>query len=120
MVQRAFGDKIVGRYKITDSKVAYYWIHAWEKPLKIWAFNRVNEILRWSDLVMWFLVAGCDMPCDIGTRRTATISDVGIGSQWQQGHPWMSEDSSNFPVRTIAEVKQVELPGPPQIFLSQN
>ena len=105
MAQRAFGSKIVGRYKITDSKVAYYWIHAWEKPLKIWAFNRVNEVLRWSDLDMWFLVAGSDMPCDIGTRRNATLQDVGIGSQWQQGQTWMSAKSSNFPIKTIAEVK---------------
>ena len=50
IVQRAFGDKLVKRYKITDSKITLCWINAWEKPLKLWTRNRVNEILRLSDL----------------------------------------------------------------------
>ena len=45
VVIRVFGDNVVRRYKITDSKVALYWINAWEKPLKLFTRNKVNEVL---------------------------------------------------------------------------
>ena len=45
------------------------------------------------------------MPCDIGTRRTATLSDIGDGSHWKEGLDWMHQSSSAFPVKTIEEVK---------------
>ena len=105
VVHRAFGDKVVNRYKITDSRIAIHWIHAWEKVLKLWIRNRVNEILRLSTLSDWFWIPGSQMPCDIGTRRTATLSDVGDGSSWKEGLPWMRGSSSDFPIKTIEEVK---------------
>ena len=108
VVHRAFGDKVVNRYKITDSRIAIHWIHAWEKVLKLWIRNRVNEILRLSTLSDWYWIPGSQMPCDIGTRRTATLSDVGDGSSWKEGLPWMRDSSSNFPIKTIEEVKWMQ------------
>ena len=105
LAQRAFGDKIVKSYKVTDSKITLHWIHAWDKPLKVWTRNRVNEILRLSELENWYLVPGVEMPCDIGTRRTATLQDVGDRSTWKVGLSWMCEDSINFPLKSIEDVK---------------
>ena len=102
---RALGDHVIKRFKITDSKVAYFWINAWEKPLKLWTRNRVNECLRWSQVLWWYWCGSADNPCDIGTRRTATIQDVGIGSPWQEGLPWMKEASTEFPLKTLDEIK---------------
>ena len=83
VVMRAFQDNVITkRYKITDSKVALHWINSWDKPLKLWTRNRVNEILRWSDTDMWFWCPSSSMPCDIGTRRNATIDDIG---EWTKG-----------------------------------
>ena len=105
VVMRALGDHVVKRFKITDSKVALYWIHAWEKPLKLWTRNRVNEILRWSKVEWWYWCPSTDMPCDIGTRRNATVNDVGNGSQWKEGLQWMHEYSSQFPLKTLSEIQ---------------
>ena len=105
VVMRALGDHVVKRFKITDSKVALYWIHAWEKPLKLWTRNRVNEILRWSKIEWWYWCPSTDMPCDIGTRRNATVKDVGNESQWKEGVQWMKEDSSQFPLKTLSAIQ---------------
>ena len=105
VVMRALGDHVVKRYKITDSKVTFYWINAWEKPLKLWCRNKVNECLRWSKVEWWLWCPSADMPCDIGTRRNATINDVGNGSQWKEGLDWMKEDSSKFPLKTFSEIQ---------------
>ena len=105
VVMRAFVNNVVKRVKITDSKVAYYWINSWEKPLKLWTRNRVNEILRWSTVEDWYWCSSSDMPCDIGTRRNATINDVGNKSGWKEGLNWMRKDSSEFPLKTLEEIK---------------
>ena len=67
--------------------------------------NLVNETLRLSKLIHWYWIPGSQMPCDIGTRRTATLSDVGDGSSWKEGKDWMRQCSSTFPIKTIEEVK---------------
>ena len=113
MAHRAFGAQIIQRYKITDSKVAYYWIHSWEKPLKLWTRNRVNEVLRGSKLEDWYLGPGNVMPCDIGTRRLNTITEIsqyiGNGSKWKGGaFPWMVDSPLNFPLKTFADIKLEE------------
>ena len=105
LAQRAFDEKIVKKFKITDSKITLHWIHAWDKPLKIWTRNRVNEILRLSTLETWYLVPGNEMPCDIGTRRTSTIEDVGNQSPWKVGLSWMCEELVDFPLKSIEDVK---------------
>ena len=105
IVKRAYGDTIVKGYKITDSKITLHWINSWEKPLKMWTRNRVNEILRFSDLDEWYWVPSLEMPCDIGTRRSGTVKDVGNRSPWKEGLSWMKEDASEFPLKSLDEVK---------------
>ena len=104
LVERAFGDKIVRKFKITDSRITLHWLHSWEKTLKLFVRNVVNETLRLSKFDDWYWIPGSQMPCDIGTRRTATLSDVGDGSHWKEGLDWMHQSSSTFPIKTINEV----------------
>ena len=104
IVKRAYGEKLIKRYKITDSKIALYWINSWEKPLKMWTRNRVNEILRLSAADEWYWLPSQEMPCDIGTRRSGTLKDVGDGSQWKEGLTWMKEDAVEFPLKSFKEV----------------
>ena len=70
----------------------------------MWIRNRVIEILRLSDPLSWYHVRRKDMIADLGTRKGARIEDVGPNSPWIQGLPWMREEESEFPIKTIADI----------------
>ena len=46
------------------------------------------------------------MIADLGTKRSASLDDVGPESQWICGLDWMSGDKSVFPVWTADELIQ--------------
>ena len=57
----------------------------------------MNEILRFADVNQWYWVPGSKMPCDIGTRKTATLNDVSDGSIWKLGFIGCEEFQRTFP-----------------------
>ena len=92
------------RWKLTDSQVALHWVNCTKNALKMWVRNRVTEIVRLSDRTRWFYVASENMIADIGTRKGATIEDVGPDSPWINGYPWMRDEEENFPIKTVEEI----------------
>ena len=91
-------------WKLTDNQVALHWINCTRTSLKMWVHNRVVEITRLADRSNWRYVSSKYMVADIVTRKDAKIADVGPGSTWYQGYPWMRELEVNFPSKTIEEV----------------
>ena len=105
IVSRSLGDKVVKRYRITDSEISLHWIHSWDKPLKQWVRNCVIDINRFSDLTEWQWVQSGDNPCDLGTRQGVTVEDIKEGSEWFNGKGWMREKPESFPTKTIEDIK---------------
>ena len=105
IVQRSFGKYFKQCVKLTDGQIALHWIHNHKLRLKQWPRNRVIEILRLSSLKEWRYVSTDNMLADLGTRKGASIQDIGRDSLWINGYPWMKKTSDNFPVKTIEEVK---------------
>ena len=92
------------RWKLTDSQVALHWLNCTKTGLKMWVRNRVVESMRLSTPELWFHVASENMIADLGTRKGATIEDVGPNSKWINGYPWMSGEEKDFPLKTVDEI----------------
>ena len=45
------------------------------------------------------------MIADLGTQKGAKIKDVMDNSTWINGYSWMKGESSEFPVKTVEEIK---------------
>ncbi|XP_066928813.1 uncharacterized protein [Clytia hemisphaerica] len=90
--------------KLTDSQIAMYWISNHDKPLKKWVRSRVLEILRFSDKKDWYYVPTDQNLADLGTRRGATFQDIDQSSNWINGHQWMKQSQSSFPIQSASEV----------------
>ena len=105
IVRRSFHSWHTSSLKLSDSQIALYWLSNDEKPLKQWVRNRSIEIRRFSRPDQWHYVASKCMPADIGTRKGATLDDVKQDSTWIQGFDWMKMDSSQFPMKSIKELK---------------
>ena len=124
-VKKAFGDRHKSALKLTDSTVALHWICSNTISLKAWTRARVIETRRLTtcdaDEVLdtdesglgqtcsgtssWVYVESGDMVADIGTRRGAKLEDVLDGSEWVVGKEWMRRPESEFPVKTLDEIK---------------
>ena len=104
IVKRAFGNNHKKCYKITDSQVALHWISCSKTKLKTWVRNRVIEINRLVDMDNWGFVDSKNMIADIGTRKGATINDVGPESNWVNGLPWMRGNTDEFPMKSVREL----------------
>ncbi|XP_066920952.1 uncharacterized protein [Clytia hemisphaerica] len=81
-----------------------YWISNDDKPLKKWVRSRVLEILRFSDKKDWYYVPTDQNLADLGTRRGATFQDIDQSSNWINGHQWMKQSQSSFPIQSASEV----------------
>ena len=82
-----------------------HWIHSFRSKLKMFVRNLVIHIHRLSLLDDWRHVDSESMIADLGTRRGVSLKEVGPGSCWINGFNWMHNDSSDFPAKTIAEIK---------------
>ena len=105
VVRRSLGKFHRNALKLTDSQIVIHWISHKELRLKQWVRSRVVEILRFTKTSSWRYIHSSDMIADIGTRRGAKVADALLGSVWIEGYCWMSEEMSNFPVKTCAETK---------------
>ena len=105
VVRRAFGDYHEKAVKLTDSQIVLHWMNNIDLRLNIFVRNRVIECCRYMDPKLLKYVRSADMIADIGTRRCTDINDVGPGSVWQEGFPWMKDDESLFPTKDIHCIK---------------
>ena len=91
-------------WKVTDSQVALHWINCTNSALKMWVRNRVVEIRRLSEPSEWYYVKSENMIADLGTRKGANIEDIGPDSVWNRGLPWMRDEESNFPLKSVDDI----------------
>ena len=104
VVKTALGDRHANCIKLTDSQVALFWINSYRSKLKMWVRNHHIHINRLAPRELWRCVKSQDMIADLGTRKGATINDVGPDSDWINGFPWMSRPLSEFPMVSAAEI----------------
>ena len=105
VVKTAFGKKYQKCLKLTDSQVSLHWIGSTRSRLKMWVRHKVIEINRLTNIDDWRYVDSKNMIADLGTRKGATIADVGPNSEWICGFDWMHGDEIDFPVKTMSELE---------------
>ena len=88
---------------VTDSTIVLHWLSHDERPLDTAVRNAVIEIRRLSDVSQWFHVDGTLNIADLGTRH-AYVSDIELGSEWQNGKQWMCLPLDQMPVKTVEEI----------------
>ncbi len=104
IVKTSLGERHRFADKFTDSQVTLFWLTKDRCKLKVWVRNRVKEVLRLSEIESWRYVSSKDMIADLGTRRGASIEDVGPNSSWINGFEWMRGERSKFPMKTASEI----------------
>lgn len=104
VVKTSLGDVHKKSLMFTDSQVALHWISCTKTKLKLWVRNRVIEINRLVDFILWRYVDTKDNPADIGTRKGAGLPSVQPDGEWPNGKPWMYGDEENYPVKTVSQV----------------
>ena len=102
-VKYNLGSKFCGSMYVTDSTIVLHWLSHDERPLDTAVRNSVIEIRRFTDVNQWYHIDGALNIADLGTRH-ALVSDIGPGSEWQDGKCWMNLPVSEMPVKTIEEV----------------
>ena len=105
VVQKSFGKYHKRHIKFTDSMIALHWIASQKAALKTFIRGLVIEINRFTELLDWRHVDGCNMPADLGTRKGVKVAEVAEDSVWINGLPWMSKPEEEFPVLTIEQIK---------------
>ena len=89
---------------LSDSTIVLHWLNNDERPLSTAVRNAVIEILRLSSRENWFHIEGLKNIADLGTR-TATVDQITMSSDWQNGPDWMRADESSFPIKSFTEIK---------------
>ena len=92
-VEKALEDWVVEKIVCSDSTIALSWTMSETKPLAMFHKNRVVQIRRGTELDQLYHVRTEVNSADVGTRPDKLkIQDVGPGSVWQEGYPWMRMD----------------------------
>ena len=105
VVKLSFGSYHKKCTKLTDSQVVLHWINNTDGALKQWVRNRMIEINRLSNKKLWRYVQRKDMIADLGTKLGTKLKDVMDDSTWINGYNWMEWEVSEFPMKTVEEVK---------------
>ena len=85
VVKIAFGERHKKCLKLSDSQVAIHWLGCTRTRLKLWVRNRSIEFNRLCDIKDPRYVDSKNMIADLGTRKGATVEDVGPESTWVNG-----------------------------------
>ena len=93
------------RIHLTDSQIALFQISNVKIPQKQWVRFRSIEINRLTDSSRWAFIDSENNMADIGTRKGAKIEDVCEGSVWMNGYSWASLPESEFPIKSVHEIK---------------
>ncbi len=88
---------------VTDSMVALYWIHCDTRPLQTGIRNLAIEVRRFCDVTSWRHVESAQNIADVLTRPDGS-PEIGPGSEWQDGKPWMSQPEEEWPTQSIDEI----------------
>ena len=105
VVKLSFGSYYKSGIQLTDNQVVLRWINNTEGALKQWVRDRVIEINRLAGKSLWRYVPSRSMIADLGTKKGARIEDIKDDSVWINGYDWMRMESSEFPVKTVEQIK---------------
>lgn len=97
-------DQVRSIIYVSDSTIVLHWMKQDSRPLQTAVRNSVIEIRRLSDVAQWFHVSSEDNVADVGTRYL-DVTEVGPGSDWIKGRPWMAGKREDFPIRSIDSVQ---------------
>jgi hypothetical protein len=105
MVQSGLQGRVEEVRYFTDSNIAMCWVLNTQKRLRMWTHNRVKEIrnaIKWvvdgEESVPLFYIHSHMNVADLVTKPyTLTVDDVGPGSGWQLGLPWMTAATHDLP-----------------------
>ena len=112
-VKRALGDKVKETLYFTDSTIAMCWCHNLSKKLRMYTLYRVADIRRnilgtanvTDKELSIFHIDGKINIADLLTKPLDTQpKDLGIGSDWQEGLPWMTLPRDKMPITTYADL----------------
>ena len=102
-------DKFIKRrYHLSDSQIVLYWLNNSALKLKKWVRSRVIEALRLTDKTLWFYIESSKNMADLGTRKGATLEDVGESSEWMKGQSWTRLPPDELPIKSVSEIKLSE------------
>ena len=60
--------------------------------------------MRFTLRSQWYYIESKKLIADLGTRRGVKLSDVDANSDWINGYPWMKEDESLFPIKSVGDL----------------
>ena len=78
-----------------------HWISNNQKPVKQWVWNRVLEILRFTEPSEWIFVSSQDMIADLWMQKVDDLNLFNKDSTWINGYDSMKKDQKNFPTESI-------------------
>ena len=91
VVRKALHDWLDDFFLISDSTIALCWISSTNKRLGLFQRNRVNQVKMNMPMDRLLWVETSSNPADTGSRSDKTqMEDVGPGSVWEVGKPWMT------------------------------
>ena len=105
IVKKALGDQVGDIIYLTDSTIALSWIHNTRIKVRAYVFARVQSTRKLMEMttenktVPLFHIDGTANLADLLTKpHEISMKELSIGSTWQDGHDWMSDEVSNFPI----------------------
>ena len=114
IVKLALGDKVKEIHYFTDSTIAMCWCHNTSKRLRMFTLYRVADIRRHiigsmdlseEDPLPLYHIDGKLNIADLLTKHhDITPNDLTIGSDWQDGLPWMRQPFEEMPITTYKDL----------------
>ena len=90
VASQALDDWYESSIVVNDSTISLCWTKSEKKRLSLYHRNRVVQIRRGVELNQIYHVVSAQNPSDCGTRPDLVLdSDIGPGSRWENGLPWM-------------------------------
>lgn len=103
-LSKVLGSRISRILFVSDSTISICWICNPNSKLKQFVYARVRLIHRLFGADCFYHIPGADNPSDLLTRGDVTCDDVGIGTRWHDGDPWMKLEVDEMPIKTYKEI----------------
>ncbi len=87
---------------MTDSTICLYWVTQDDHPHQVGVGTAVSVVRRFSDTKDWSHTTTEKNVADLRTRPA--VDEIGPGSSWQEGQPWMWLPREQMPIKSAAEM----------------
>ena len=113
-VQKALGTKVEETLYFTDSTIAMCWCHNTAKKLRMFTLYRVADIRRFilgtvgshdqQELPLYHIDGKLNIADLLTKHHDISPKDLGIGTPWQDGLPWMQLPLDEMPITTYSNL----------------